>query len=86
MQDESFLQTKCIIFTACTECILIGPVVEIMFVHQGFASDQYHGVSGQIQRSKCPVLRDIIALALQLQSFTAGWYLRAPALSSHTLN
>ena len=86
MQEKSFLQIKCLIFTIYVECILIGPTVEMIFIHQGFATDQYHCVPGQIPWSKCSVLRDIIALPPQLQSFTAGWYLRALALSSHTLN
>lgn len=49
MQDKSFLQMKCIFFTIFMRCILIGPIVELIFMHQGFASDQYHSVSGQIQ-------------------------------------
>lgn len=40
----------------------------------------------QIQWSKMHRLHHIITLAPQLQSFTAGWYLHALALSSHTLN
>lgn len=41
---------------------------------------------GRFNDLKCTVLWDIIAPALQLQSFTAGWYLQALALSSHTPN
>lgn len=41
---------------------------------------------GMFSDLKCPVLWDIITQAVQLQSFTASWYLQAFALSSHTLN
>lgn len=41
---------------------------------------------GRFNDLKCPVLWDIIEPALQLQYFTAGWYLQALALPSHTLN
>lgn len=49
MQDKSFPRMKCIFFIVFLRCILIGPIVELKFMHQGFASDQYHSVSGQIE-------------------------------------
>lgn len=55
MQDKSFLQMLCIIFTVFMRCILIEPIVDLIFMHQGFASDQYHcyiSVSGQFQWSE----------------------------------
>lgn len=54
MQDKSFLQMKCIFFTIYMRCILIGPIVKLILMHQGFACDQYHSVWGQIQWSKMP--------------------------------
>jgi len=83
MQDESSANEKHFFLTIFKRCILIGPIVELVFMHHGFAADQYHS-RGRFSDLKCPVLQDMIAPTLQLQSFTAGWYFQA--LSSHTPN
>lgn len=52
MQKKSVLQMECIFFTIFMRCILIEPIVELIFMHKGFAYDQYHcyiSVSGQFQ-------------------------------------
>lgn len=67
-------------------CILIGPIVKQIVCIRDLPLISITVFQGRFNDLKCPVLWDIIALAQQLQSFTAGWYLQALALSTHTLN
>lgn len=48
MQENSLLQMQGFFFTVFMKCILIKATVVLILVHQGFACDQYHSVSGQI--------------------------------------
>lgn len=48
MHERRFLQIQCISSTSMI-CILIGPIVRLIFMHQESAFDLYHSISGYVQ-------------------------------------